>query len=52
MARRKAPKQTTRKQTIEPYATTFASVVVKAIVAWIAQKGFAALLALIAQWLA
>jgi len=49
MARKKT--LTKRKQTTEPYAYTFASVVFKAIVGWIAQKAFAALLAFVIQWL-
>jgi hypothetical protein len=40
-----------RKQTIKQHADTFASVVIKAIVGWIAQKVFVALLASITQWL-
>jgi hypothetical protein len=39
------------KRTVEQYADTFASVVIKAILGWIAQKAFAALLAFITQWL-
>jgi hypothetical protein len=39
------------KQTIRQHAYTFASVVIKAIVGWIAQKAFAALFAFVVQWL-
>jgi len=39
------------KQTIKQYAYTFALVVIKAIIGWMGQKAFAALLAFIVQWL-
>jgi hypothetical protein len=49
MARKKRLSQ--RKQTIKQYAYTFAPVVIKAIIGWIAQKAFAALLVFIVHWL-